>query len=280
MENFVFRIDGKEFLFPTDGAPDFSYGKEEVVSTPETDITFGQEWYARGYSILEFLKEEEFQSLKKGLSDSVEEIIQHELGKDTNGFNLESYHQYVTDDQDHYKVILKTRDLYLREFKFPIETLFNAFENHLGFELTDIDPQTGEPIYIIIRINRPGSNDFNPPHKDIYHFMDGSEAYIPQFLNIWLPISGVTPKSSLPLAELSHLLPESNILRTRKGGVIGKNKYNVRMVKEWAKSNELKRTNVTYGEALIFSSHLVHGLAVNEEQDTTRVSLEFRLFKK
>src|SRR5690606_41494256 len=59
------------------------------------------------------------------------------------------------------------------------------------------------------------------------------------------------------------------------GGVLGKNKYNVRMVKQWAGNNHLERTNVTYGEALIFSSHLVHGLAVNEELDITRVSLEF-----
>ncbi|GGG22562.1 hypothetical protein [Pontibacter amylolyticus] len=280
MEKFIFKIDNKEFEFPTDGAPEFRYGGKDVVSALETDITFGQKWYKSGYSIFNFLEEEEFHHLKEGLTNSVEKIIREELGINTNGFRLESYHEYVTSDEDHYKVILKTRDLYLREFKFLFETLFRKFEDHIGFGLTDIDPKTKEPIYIIVRINRPGSNDFNPPHKDVYHFMDGPDSYIPQFLNIWIPISGVTPKSSLPLVESSHLLPESSILRTTEGGVIGKNKYNVRMVKEWAKSNQLKRTKVTYGEALIFSSHLVHGLAVNEEQDTTRVSLEFRLFKK
>jgi ectoine hydroxylase-related dioxygenase (phytanoyl-CoA dioxygenase family) len=38
--------------------------------------------------------------------------------------------------------------------------------------------------------------------------------------------------------------------------------------------------SIDYGEVLIFSSHLVHGLAINEESDTTRVALEFRLYKK
>jgi hypothetical protein len=30
----------------------------------------------------------------------------------------------------------------------------------------------------------------------------------------------------------------------------------------------------------MFSSHMIHGLAINEEEDVTRVALEFRLFKK
>jgi len=30
----------------------------------------------------------------------------------------------------------------------------------------------------------------------------------------------------------------------------------------------------------MFSGHLIHGLAINEETDKTRVALEFRLFKK
>jgi ectoine hydroxylase-related dioxygenase (phytanoyl-CoA dioxygenase family) len=50
--------------------------------------------------------------------------------------------------------------------------------------------------------------------------------------------------------------------------------------KSWDKKNELERSTVGYGQALIFSPHLIHGLALNLEENKTRVALEFRLFKK
>jgi ectoine hydroxylase-related dioxygenase (phytanoyl-CoA dioxygenase family) len=57
------------------------------------------------------------------------------------------------------------------------------------------------------------------------------------------------------------------------------NQYRVRMIKSWDGKNDLVRSKVKYGQVLIFTPHLVHGLATNEEQDKTRVALEFRLFK-
>jgi ectoine hydroxylase-related dioxygenase (phytanoyl-CoA dioxygenase family) len=75
------------------------------------------------------------------------------------------------------------------------------------------------------------------------------------------------------------LINENLILRTFEGATIEGNKYRVRMIKSWNGDNSLIRSKVTYGQVLIFTSHLIHGLAVNEEPDTTRVSLEFRLFK-
>ena len=103
---------------------------------------------------------------------------------------------------------------------------------------------------------------------------------IPKIINLWIPICGVTPLSSLPIVPKSHLLPENQVFRTLEGGVVGGKKYRVRMVKEWNGNNELTRPVVNYGGVLFFSSHLIHGLAINEEKDKTRVSLEFRLCKK
>ena len=34
------------------------------------------------------------------------------------------------------------------------------------------------------------------------------------------------------------------------------------------------------GEMLVFSSHLIHGLGKNYHADTTRISLEFRLYEQ
>jgi ectoine hydroxylase-related dioxygenase (phytanoyl-CoA dioxygenase family) len=51
------------------------------------------------------------------------------------------------------------------------------------------------------------------------------------------------------------------------------------MIKEWGGSHALERADVKDGEVLFFSSHLIHGMAINSEEDLTRVALEFRLFK-
>jgi ectoine hydroxylase-related dioxygenase (phytanoyl-CoA dioxygenase family) len=153
------------------------------------------------------------------------------------------------------------------------------FEEMVGFGLTDVEPQTKEKMHIIVRINRPGSMDFNPPHKDIYEGWD-KNGRVPQFVNLWIPICGVTSKSSLPVVPRSHHLTEDKILRTFEGAVVEGNKYRVKAVVEWDGKNDLIRPEVKYGEVLLFSGHLIHGLAKNELEDQTRIALEFRLFKK
>ena len=280
MERFCFHIDGTAFEFPTSQPADFQYGQNEVLSNAQTDITYGQPWYEKGFTTHEVLDKRSFALLLEAVTTCVSKVISSQLNIDTKGFTLTQYHTYVTSDEAHYQVIRQTRDLYLKNLQIPVADLFHHFETSLGFAVTDIDPQTNEAIYVIIRINRPGSGDFNPPHKDVYHFTDGGAAYLPQFVNIWIPICGVNELSSLPLVPHSHLLPESKLLRTVSGGVIGKNTYNVRMIKDWDGSNTLQRAQVQEGEALFFTPHLIHGLAVNQQENTTRVSLEFRLFRK
>src|SRR5262249_50065009 len=156
---------------------------------------------------------------------------------------LSQYHKFVTTDDNHLKVVRKTRDLFPADFNFPIVDVIPEFEKALGFRLSDIDPKDGTKLHIIVRINSPFSTDFNPPHKDIYEAVD-LESYIPQFVNLWIPICGVTENSSLPLAPSSHLLPESQILRTLDGGVLQGNKYRVRTIREWGGSNHMVRARV------------------------------------
>lgn len=87
-------------------------------------------------------------------------------------------------------------------------------------------------------------------------------------------------KSSLPLVPGSHLLQEDKVLRTFVGGVIGGSQYRVRNVVRWDGRNDLYRAKIRNGELLVFTSHLVHGCAFNNQDEETRVALEFRLFKK
>jgi len=274
-----FIIDGKNHQVSVAGSPAFSYGKNEVLSNATNDITFSQDWYERGYHVARFLENHEFENLVDGLTRSIGTIIRTSLGIELNQFDLSRYHQVVNTDEDHFKVVSRTRDLFSNDFNFPIMEVFRRFEQFLGFHLTDVNPKDGSKMHIIVRINRPFSTDFNPPHKDIYESVD-NDGCVARFINFWIPICGVTQNSSLPIAPSSHLVPEDKILRTFEGGVVEGKTYRVRMIQSWAGSNRLTRAKVGYGEALIFSSHLIHGLAVNEEQDQTRVALEFRLFKQ
>ncbi|MCP9770814.1 hypothetical protein EGI22_23160 [Lacihabitans sp. LS3-19] len=278
MPTTEFAISNKTYNVSIDGCPEFSSGIENVLSNEDTDIVFHQPWYNKGYASIDFLTNDEFSFLKEGLTASVKKIVEEELNISPEGFTLETYHHFVKSSEDHFKIVRKTRDLFSADFNFPIEEMKPKFEKILGFELTDVDPKLGEKLHIIVRINRPKSNDFNPPHKDIYEEVDKNN-YIPPFVNLWIPIAGVTENSSLPMVPCSHKLKESEILRTFDGGVVEGNKYRVRMIKEWGGSKTLERAEVKDGQVLFFSSHLIHGLAVNEEEDLTRVALEFRLFK-
>ena len=273
-----FEINGKTFAVSIDGCPEFRTGKDAILSNADTDIVYNLPWYDKGYISQKFLSNEEFSNLKTGLTASVKRIITEELGFDTEGFTLEKYHHFVSENHDHFKVVSRTRDLFSADFNFPIDEMIPKFEKLLGFSLTDLDPKLKENLHIIVRINRPKSNDYNPPHKDIYEEVDKND-YIPPFVNLWIPIAGVTNKSSLPMVPGSHRISEAEIERTFDGGVVQGNTYRVRMIKEWGGSHTLERADVKNGEVLFFSSHLIHGLAVNEEEDLTRVALEFRLFK-
>jgi hypothetical protein len=280
MNSFSFEIDNETFVLSGDNSPSFKYGEDKVLSNSITDISYGQPWYNRGYQAIPFMNVSDFSNLKQGLTDCIKYLVEREIETRIDNFDLSKYHEWIKTDQQHYNIVGKTRDLFPSDFNFPIENLIAKFGDALGFELTDMDPHLDIQAHIIVRINRPGSTDYNPPHKDIYEGIDGDDSYIPRFVNFWIPICGVNKKSSLAMAPSSHLLPENEILRTFEGAVISNNKYRVRMVKEWGKCNNLTRSHTDYGDALVFSSHLIHGLAVNTQKNDTRVALEFRLFKK
>ena len=290
MNKAKFKINGKENYFDISGSPEFKYGEDVVLSNEDSDICFNQPWYKLGYQSTKFFDLVEFEDLKTGITNSIKKIIENKTGINTDGFKLEKYHNWIKSDKDHLKVVSKTRDLFPENFNFPINKLIPKFSKALNIELTDIEPNTKKQMHIIVRINRPKSSDYNPAHKDIYESYDGAEIGIGdhvdhytdklKFINLWIPIAGVTENSSLPVAPSSHLISENQILRTTEGSVIEGNKYRVRMVKKWGSHSSLIRPKVSYGEVLIFSSHLIHGLATNEESGLTRVSLEFRLFKK
>ena len=279
MSVLEYIIDSKKYEVEVGENQIFECGEDVVYSNRDNDICFDQSWYHKGYDIVGLQNKKSFNHLKAGLTGCVKEIVNKELGLNATDFDLEKYHDYIRSDEDHYRVVSRTRDLYSKDFNFPIFEVTKKFEKTLGFKLTDVNPRNNKKLHVIIRINRPGSSDYNPPHKDIYEGVDEVSSYIPQFVNFWIPICGVDENSSLPIAVSSHRISESKIFRTRVGSIVGNNRYRVRMVKEWNRDNSLVRAQVAEGQALVFTSHLVHGLATNDNENKTRISLEFRLFK-
>jgi len=272
-------INDNKYSFSDEGSSGFTFGDNIILSREDTDITYEQSWYGNGYEVLPLFSIKEHSDLLKGISNSVNKLISSELKRDCKDFNLQDYHSFITSNEDHFKIVSKTRGLLPEDFNFNIMEMISRFNDLFGFEFSNLDKKTGYQSKIIVRINRPFSTDFNPPHKDSYEVVD-QDGSIPQFVNFWIPVCGVTENSSLPIVEKSHLLPESKVERTPDGGVIEGNKYRVRTVKSWDGSNKLQRVNIQDGQLLVFSPHLIHGLAVNEEKNQTRVALEFRLYKK
>jgi ectoine hydroxylase-related dioxygenase (phytanoyl-CoA dioxygenase family) len=162
------------------------------------------------------------------------------------------------------------------DFGFDIDKFLAAakklFNRDLSWEgSSEYNPK------IIARINMPQSHHFNPAHKDIYQVFDKTNK-IPQMVNIWIPVCGVNDGVGLPLSPGSHLINEDLVSRTKAGAILNGTKYGVNCIKKWNSSNHLTTICPSENQMIVFSSFLIHGLARNLHHDTTRISLEFRLF--
>ncbi|MEZ4889864.1 MAG: phytanoyl-CoA dioxygenase family protein [Crocinitomicaceae bacterium] len=251
---------------------------ERSTISNNSDIAYGQPWYIKGFTEVDFLSNEEFIILKNEITQSIQTIVEGVLKRSLVDFTLEDYHKFIIKNDDHLAVVSQTRDLFEENVTINLPFIIRKIEDILHLNLTDIVPSTNYKMHLIIRINRPNSNDFNPPHKDIYEFYDEYKL-TPKMINCWIPVAGVDINSSLPIAPASHLISENKIERTFTGGYFEGNKYRVRIIKKWDGSNKLLRSKVNYGQILLFSPYLVHGVAINNTTQT-RVALELRLFEE
>ena len=78
----------------------------------------------------------------------------------------------------------------------------------------------------------------------------------------------------------SHKFNEKDILRTVSGAKVGKREFTVPAILKIKDSLDLTRPNPNYDELMVFSPYLVHGAGINEETNTTRISLEMRFWPK
>ncbi len=266
-------IDNEKYGFDVEGH--FFWGSEELLYKADDSVISKMQWESKGYGVVDIFSKEEFNNLKVSIEKNIiDAIAEHIPNFEKETFSLEKYHEYVTTDELHNKVINITRNLNNSDFDFNIDALAGKFGSILGFELTSWIEEL-QKSHIQVRISRPNSLDINPPHRD------GYLSYWEDIINVWVPIVGCNEKSSLPVLPGSHLLSENEILRTEsKGASINGNTYFVPCILE-TKAGIMKmiRPNPKEGEALIFTPFLIHGAAVNQNHDVTRVSLELRFPK-
>ena len=256
---------------------EYSLGQSLNLSEHFDDLAHEKHWYDEGYAIEKSAGFFNLHELKNATELAVRKIISELDGSiNLTNFTFERYHQFVSDDL-HLKIIQKMRRLYPQDLSIDIDQILQKFSQYFGKNLVFKNPITGAEQWMIARINRPRSNDFNSAHKDVYEVFDKFQK-IPQMINVWVPLIGVTKKNTLPIVPKSHLLPESKVMRTKAGATVNGIKYSVNSIKSWDDSSSLTKIPLGQDEILIFSSHLIHGLAMNHEEDITRVSFEFRLY--
>ena len=184
---------------------------------------------------------------------------------------LQHYHRHV-DDGSHFAFIQRSRELRFDDLSINPDVIVQLCENRLGVRLSAIVPMLGRD-HVQLRINRPRTTDYNPPHRD------GALTLWRNSVNIWFPIAGVNEKTSLPILPGSHRIAEEDCWQTKPGSATIESKpYRVPAIAN-LRGGPLRmiRAPVRFGEMLLFTPFLIHGLAVNETSNTTRMALEFRL---
>lgn len=275
----TYQIDDCTLEVTVDPSVEFTTGEDTVLATEYNDLALEQDWREKGYTVVDASEVFDFTEVKLDITNILRSILSELTPeRDLSKFTLETYHHYV-DDALHYQVIGKTRRLYPIDFGFHEQTLVDFLGQQLQTRLGYMNPVYNAKQWIIVRINRPNTIGFNPIHKDIYELHDGF-GDIPRMINVWIPICGVEGKTGLPIAPSSHLISESQIFRTKAGSIIEGQRYSVNCIQQWDSSTQLKTMCPEDGEMLVFSSHLIHGLGKNYHADTTRISLEFRLYEQ
>ncbi|MCB0744119.1 MAG: phytanoyl-CoA dioxygenase family protein [Ignavibacteriae bacterium] len=263
-------IDNEPYHFDVDG--DFFWGDKTLLFDEATSPISKMAWKNEGFGIIQAFSDSEFLKLKTSITQIIIKALKaHVSDFEENTFTLEKYHEVITTDELHNKVIDITRNLENSDFDFDIEVLVKHFSQVLGFEFTSYIEEL-KKTHIQIRISRPNSLDINPPHRD------GYLSYYQDIVNVWIPIHGCNSLSSLPVLPGSHLIPEHEILRTEsKGAKINGNTYYVPCILKTKEGDmHMIRPNPKPGEALVFTPYLIHGSAVNKNPDQTRFSLELR----
>jgi hypothetical protein len=187
-----------------------SFGDGLVLLDVDDDLTAGTPWQADGYTVAELLTADEFAELTLRFEDLLARVVT-EAGSSAPGYAMQAHHRFV-DDAQHAAVASAIRNGFpTTELGGLASRLTEAVSQLCGTDVVPVCPAPYEPgiradgaSRFFLRVVRPGSTtDHNPPHRDVW---------IPRLrnaLNLYLPLCGSSPQTSLPLVPGSHRWAEA-----------------------------------------------------------------------
>lgn len=247
-------------------------GPDKVLLDNAIDLTARTSWSDRGYSIEPLFDATTFghfcHQTQKLLQDLWSQAGMPESGQ----FPLNQYHQFANTQARHLAAVELTKLISVARFPAEIKTLESRISEICQEELRVKNPWDGASNFHF-RIIRPKQTDNNPLHRDVW-----LEDYA-NCINLYIPIAGSNERSSLIIYPGSHHWPESRVERTKNGALINGIKFNVPAVTAIDGDPQPMRPNPAPNQVLVFSPYLVHGGSINLNEDSTRISIEVRLWR-
>lgn len=266
------EINGRKFSYVVQGKP--IVPENEVLLKNEDDLTINTSWSDKGYSVCQLFSDSEYEFFEKEIRALIKGRLVEARLHLPDAFQLSNYHNLIGSNNDlHLKAIKSCIEIDSDCFPYSFEKIEQRISEILGIQVESRKPMNDERVFHF-RIIRPGRSDFNPFHKDAW--LDE----LKDAITIYIPIVGSNNESSLLIAEGSHLLSESNFIRTESGAMMNDIKFNVPGLIESKVSLNFVRPNPQKNQVLTFSPYLIHGGTMNLNNDTTRISLEMRFWRK
>jgi hypothetical protein len=255
--------DGEQVGFTVEG--ETGWGAPSVLLDHDDNLIAGRPWEADGFVVAPFLMPADCARLAAGVATILARRMTNAGLSVPEPFALERYHAAVS---------AQGPWCYgLNDLPVPVAAVSSRVSNILGQRVSTTPPHGEFPEHFCFRVVRPRSRDNNPPHRDVW--LDR----LRNAINIYVPLAGSSPQSSLPLVRGSHRWPESEIERTLEGARVNGMVYTVPSVVGAAHPLTLERPDPGADEVLVFSPYLIHGGAFNQQTDRTRVSLEMRFWR-
>lgn len=266
-----YSVNGQVLRYSAEG--ETKPGSDICLVDHAQDLTAKTSWAAEGYSIEPFLEN----GLYKIFQQNAIALL-FQCWRDgglflPHNFQPELYHRLVPDQQSHLRTVEHTKLLTTDRFPVDIRHIQDRISAVCSQDLIAKNPFDHQSVFHF-RVIRPGSGDNNPLHRDVW-LKDYSDC-----INLYIPIAGSNTLSSLVLAPGSHHWKESRIEKSIGGALINGQKFNVPAVTRIFGSYDLVRPDPKPNEVLVFSPYLIHGGAVNLNNDLTRISIELRLWRR
>lgn len=249
-----------------------AFGEADILLAHAVDLTAGRPWSQKGFTVAPLFTPHVFQDFQQQTYGILISCWRAAGLKPGPNFQLDQYHTLITAQEGHLAAIDKTKLLFTSAFPAGIGNLEERMSSLCGERLRAKNPFDNQSVFHF-RVVRPQSRDNNPLHRDVW-----LEDYA-DCINLYIPVAGSNELSSLILLTGSHYWPESRIEKTVSGCTLNGVKFNVPAVTAIEGEYFIERPNPASNEVLIFSPYLVHGGAVNLNQDKTRISIELRLWK-